>query len=685
MEVVTVDKKSTKEYLAMSRGLRERYLAGIVDNKNCQWLGSVSTIRENHCKIEGLKLVKNSGENNEDFIPFSDNRRVTSILGDDSVSQELIRKGIGIGDVVFLSLEPAEEREKKKNFKVKENSIVKIKDDSQRDNESETKQAELSGILTDDETKQTELNKIRTEIAKKQAELNEIHTEIETKQAELSGILADIKKKIQGKDKELSNLEEKYTEKSDRLDRQYTAKSNVIENKLRQEHAQKKKDLNEKMNIEMEQYKKRKEKLDKEIEIAEKKRLYLSKYKLFSDEENEQEPKEKPEKIYIADIKGKLKHIQGYLGAKKSLYYDLSIIQSLFLGLTTDQIIVLAGKPGSGKTSLLEGFAEAIDADMSLVPVQSNWIDRSDLLGFYNPIEKNYVPTPFLDAIIKASREAEVKGNEDKIFCICLDEMNLSHVEYYFAEFLSKLQTDRKIQLYSKTIFKDIREEVRDRNTKFELDIGNSTIEEFLTEYPRENVDNYFTLKRQYKMLYRYPDEIKIPPNVKFLGTINKDETTKDLSPKVIDRSFLIKLENEENNEMKKKLVKEVQANKEQYCQKIAFGFDDIKASPGLQDEKLEQELNNIKNDFKSLDISLSNRFEKAICQLMGNDVFARGQLWDTAISALILPKFNISSVDEDVKSRRAALEKICINRPISASVLREMCTDDNEELTYWR
>ena len=40
----------------------------------------------------------------------------------------------------------------------------------------------------------------------------------------------------------------------------------------------------------------------------------------------------------------------------------------------------------------------------------------------------------------------------------------------------------------------------------------------------------------------RYTPEFEIPQNVTFVGTLNMDATTNDLSPKVIDRSCIIKV-----------------------------------------------------------------------------------------------------------------------------------------------
>lgn len=224
------------------------------------------------------------------------------------------------------------------------------------------------------------------------------------------------------------------------------------------------------------------------------------------------------------------------------LKYDIRILESLYFGLQTDQLILLMGNPGTGKTSLVKALAKSFNfADAKVIPVQSNWTDKSDLLGYYNPLEKNYVPTPFLDALITFSRQAE--NNPEKLFIICLDEMNLSHIEYYFAEFLSILQDDNaEITLYSEQLQKDILYELE--NSGFEID-GDKIL---FADTPLESLSllerkYYFELRRLAQMLKNYPAKFKIPKNVKFFGTLNQDETTLDISPKVLDRSYVIRVE----------------------------------------------------------------------------------------------------------------------------------------------
>jgi energy-coupling factor transporter ATP-binding protein EcfA2 len=123
-----------------------------------------------------------------------------------------------------------------------------------------------------------------------------------------------------------------------------------------------------------------------------------------------------------------------------------------------------------------------------IVPVGANWTENRHIIGFYNVITNEYITSDALELILEASKP----GNKDKPFFLILDEMNLSHVERYFADFLSAMESNEYISLHKS-------------NDK----IG-------------------------------YPNDIKIPKNLFVIGTVNVDETTYMFSPKVLDRANVI-------------------------------------------------------------------------------------------------------------------------------------------------
>ena len=125
-----------------------------------------------------------------------------------------------------------------------------------------------------------------------------------------------------------------------------------------------------------------------------------------------------------------------------------------------------------------------------LVPVGADWTNREPLLGFPNALKNNEYVKPdnkVLDLLISAI------DNQDKPYFLILDEMNLSHVERYFADFLSVMESGRKLSLHNG------------------LEYWNDV-----------------------------PAEIELPNNLFIIGTVNIDETTYMFSPKVLDRANVI-------------------------------------------------------------------------------------------------------------------------------------------------
>lgn len=247
--------------------------------------------------------------------------------------------------------------------------------------------------------------------------------------------------------------------------------------------------------------------------------------------------------IRWGDQKDIVATIRGALHGRCCLQYEQDTIESFIGALQTNQLIILHGPSGTGKSSLVRSFAEIIvGAKTYTVRVQSSWTDKQDILGFFNPIDYQYVSTEFLDALVEA------KQNPDILYLICLDEMNLSHVEYYFAEFLSaREEKNPKISLYSKRFQQLAEEIIRSYTTVDER--GLIRLDETKCQHI-QNDSERLRLQNCFDLCYRYPAEFDIPKNVRFIGTMNMDHTVKGISPKVIDRSFVIELNHPEKEEV---------------------------------------------------------------------------------------------------------------------------------------
>ena len=218
-----------------------------------------------------------------------------------------------------------------------------------------------------------------------------------------------------------------------------------------------------------------------------------------------------------------LSRIRQALGAH-SLSFTSWQIATFYTALKTKGFVILSGISGTGKTKLAQHFAALLpqpvedepvvsdDAEKTqqsltgenwlFVPVRPDWRDSKSLLGYYNPLTGTYEWTPFLRFLLRAVRS--YRSNDGLAWFVVLDEMNLAHVEYYFADLLSVLESGRD----------------EDGRTREPLRLG----------YPDDAEGDL------------PPRELCLPPNLYVVGTVNVDETTRTVSPKVLDRAFTLEL-----------------------------------------------------------------------------------------------------------------------------------------------
>lgn len=197
------------------------------------------------------------------------------------------------------------------------------------------------------------------------------------------------------------------------------------------------------------------------------------------------------------------------------LIYSSQLITRFTASLLTKPFVILTGLSGSGKTKLAQAFVEWICQDEDqycIIPVGADWTNRDPLLGYPNALKPTEYIKPdngALDIIIRAN------NHKEEPHFLVLDEMNLSHVERYFADFLSVMESKEAIPLHSNATCIQ----------------GESTI----------NEQGAYQIKHKTKEISRkVPQEITLPDNLFIIGTVNIDETTYMFSPKVLDRANTI-------------------------------------------------------------------------------------------------------------------------------------------------
>ena len=268
-------------------------------------------------------------------------------------------------------------------------------------------------------------------------------------------------------------------------------------------------------------------------------------------------------------------HIKKYAASRaKPLFYSEENIKAFIAGMAASPFAILQGMSGTGKTSLPRIFADAIFGEVNIVPVESSWRDRNELLGYYNDFSKKYTAKEFTCDLYKAN----TPNYRSVPYFIVLDEMNLSRVEYYFADFLSVLENDPndwKVQLVEtdmRQLPNEITPEVRDALNKDDsaryvelrsivdelYDENNKLISEgvqnsqgaekqkllqFLEEKHFKNIHGSASLVTGPQLL-EDGKTITIPENVWFIGTANKDESTFEITDKVYDRAQVMNFKN---------------------------------------------------------------------------------------------------------------------------------------------
>jgi len=184
-------------------------------------------------------------------------------------------------------------------------------------------------------------------------------------------------------------------------------------------------------------------------------------------------------------------------------------------------LVVLAGISGTGKSELPRRYAEGMGMHFLNIAVQPRWDSPQDMFGFFNYMEGKYRATELARALVQMDPYFQEGGRGweypdgwgehnnlcDQMLLVLLDEMNLARVEYYFSEFLSRLEIRRGV---------NTGDHMERRKAEVPLEVGGAG-----------GADS---------ILYLFTET-----NVLFVGTMNEDETTQTLSDKVVDRANVLR------------------------------------------------------------------------------------------------------------------------------------------------
>ena len=207
--------------------------------------------------------------------------------------------------------------------------------------------------------------------------------------------------------------------------------------------------------------------------------------------------KQQPAVSYVQrDLQQICEEFRNYAASELGLYYDIADIRRFIAGLGMGRLMIIRGMSGTGKTSLAYAAGAFFGNPAVIVPVQPMWKERADMIGYFNEFTKRFNETTLLCKLYEAG------GSED-IYITVLDEVNISRIEYYFAEFLSLLEIpdpqQRQLEVVS------------------------------------DSWDNDPQRLRGGKLC--------LPENMWFIGTANNDDSTFAISDKVYDRAAVLDLD----------------------------------------------------------------------------------------------------------------------------------------------
>lgn len=341
--------------------------------------------------------------------------------------------------------------------------------------------------------------------------------------------------------------------------------------------------------------------------------------------------------------------------------YDKNTIINILICYTQGFLTVFSGEPGTGKTSICRILASVLgltapekaipkDKDGFVatrfipVSVERGWTTKRDFIGYYNPLTKAFDRSnrKIFDALNILDLEAN--GNStDLPFMILLDEANLSPMEYYWADFM---------------------------NICDEIDYTSMI-----------NLGDNFCFN--------------IPEQLRFVATINNDHTTESLSPRLIDRAWVIKLPRVKTGTVRPVAINNDGDEVVSWSSLIStFGADiqDIVSLNGAAKDIYEELLNKC----RTAKISISARADAAIRRywstaqkLFENDsnygTDASIVALDYAVAQRILPHINGSG--EKYRDRLKEIKDFCSdkNLRISSEVISDIIRTGEDSMFYFQ
>lgn len=317
-------------------------------------------------------------------------------------------------------------------------------------------------------------------------------------------------------------------------------------------------------------------------------------------------------------------------------HFDTHFIDNLLICIHQNTLTLFAGLPGTGKTSLAKLLTSALTPQSRIreVPVSRGWTSQKDMIGFANPLTKKFHAAQTGIYNLLQQLDYEWKENtymKSPLSFILLDEANLSPIEHYWSIF------------YSTT------DSVVNSNKPISINLGQSEI-------------------------------LNHANTIRFIGTINYDQTTETLSPRILDRTNIIRLM-PKSFRIENLSINEVTALNISYERIInIFKLHDFANNArGIQmSDDLLTKYTEIKDIFRNkLNIYISPRVElgiKRYCEIASMIMTESSRPLDYCIAQRLLPLINIQGKKKnELEGLLKVISNFNLDNSVSESILESI------------
>jgi hypothetical protein len=287
------------------------------------------------------------------------------------------------------------------------------------------------------------------------------------------------------------------------------------------------------------------------------------------------------------------------------LTYRRSDLIRFHLSVKLGGITVLGGRSGTGKSTLPQIYAKALLGDATeegrdclMIPVSPGWMDSKDMLGFLNTMDGRFHPSEsglYLE-LLRSGKEFEVRGMDSLPSIVCLDEMNLAQVEHYMGDLMTVIER-----------------EGRQRQ---------------LRVFDEHAVSPHCPFRRH--------GVVPLSPSLRFVGTVNFDETTRLFSDRFLDRVNLIELHHSDLPDLAM-LVPDVVVEGSPVTIEDFSNWTHHAAIP----PELAELLDKLRPSFAALGCPISPRTYRAICGYVAsaNGFISAGDAFDAQLAQRVLAR----------------------------------------------